>query len=415
VDQPDSRVKIIASVLMLREGWDVRNVSVILGLRPFTSTANILPEQAVGRGLRLMTNVSPDRRQTLEVIGTDAFEEFVRRLELEGVGIDTVGEPPPKSVKIEVVHAKLEYDIAIPLTKPQYIHEYRDLDQIDVGKLAPIFDTGSLPEEYAIPIKMEFVTTGTTVHIAQVVTDRDLLALDHLRDITRELAENLCLSGRFNQLYKIVKGYVTQKCFGVKMDPEHVEVKKHLSQAIIREGIAKYLSDEIGKMGLQKRQIEFQDASFKFSDTIPFVWRRKRVRCKKTIFNECAIFNELEKRFAQFLDAAPDITRFAALAESFTRFKVDYLSETGAIRFYYPDFVAVQDDDGREIHWIIETKGREDENVAHKDEAVTLWCQKISDQTGQNWRYLKVGQAMFDRFKGSRFSDLMQHARDLFS
>ena len=52
VDQPDSDIKVIVSVLMLREGWDVKNVTVILGLRPFTARAGILPEQAVGRGLR---------------------------------------------------------------------------------------------------------------------------------------------------------------------------------------------------------------------------------------------------------------------------------------------------------------------------------------------------------------------------
>ncbi|MEJ7662626.1 MAG: hypothetical protein WKG07_25210 [Hymenobacter sp.] len=44
----------MVSVLMLREGWDVQNVTVVVGLRPYTSKANILPEQAIGRGLRLM-------------------------------------------------------------------------------------------------------------------------------------------------------------------------------------------------------------------------------------------------------------------------------------------------------------------------------------------------------------------------
>jgi len=54
VDEAESPVHAIVSVLMLREGWDVQNVTVIVGLRPYTSKANILPEQTVGRGLRLM-------------------------------------------------------------------------------------------------------------------------------------------------------------------------------------------------------------------------------------------------------------------------------------------------------------------------------------------------------------------------
>ena len=54
VDEGESPVNCIVSVLMLREGWDVQNVTVIVGLRPYTSKANILPEQTIGRGLRLM-------------------------------------------------------------------------------------------------------------------------------------------------------------------------------------------------------------------------------------------------------------------------------------------------------------------------------------------------------------------------
>ncbi len=54
VDDETSPVNCIVSVLMLREGWDVQSVTVIVGLRPYTSKANILPEQTVGRGLRLM-------------------------------------------------------------------------------------------------------------------------------------------------------------------------------------------------------------------------------------------------------------------------------------------------------------------------------------------------------------------------
>ncbi|MEK7856486.1 MAG: DEAD/DEAH box helicase family protein, partial [Acidobacteriota bacterium] len=45
VDHDSSPVNAIVSVLMLREGWDVQNVTVVVGLRPYTAAANILPEQ----------------------------------------------------------------------------------------------------------------------------------------------------------------------------------------------------------------------------------------------------------------------------------------------------------------------------------------------------------------------------------
>ncbi len=44
VEEPECPVRIIVSVGMLREGWDVNNVTVVAGLRPYSAKANILPE-----------------------------------------------------------------------------------------------------------------------------------------------------------------------------------------------------------------------------------------------------------------------------------------------------------------------------------------------------------------------------------
>ena len=54
IDSLDSPYKAIVSVMVLKEGWDVRNVTTIVGLRAYTSQSNILPEQTLGRGLRKM-------------------------------------------------------------------------------------------------------------------------------------------------------------------------------------------------------------------------------------------------------------------------------------------------------------------------------------------------------------------------
>jgi type III restriction enzyme len=80
VDLTENPVNAIVSVLMLREGWDVQNVTVVVGLRPYTSTANILPEQTVGRGLRLMFRdkaIAPSYTERVDVIGNKAFIHFV--------------------------------------------------------------------------------------------------------------------------------------------------------------------------------------------------------------------------------------------------------------------------------------------------------------------------------------------------
>ena len=119
--------------MMLREGWDVRNVSVCLGLRPFTAKAEILPEQVIGRGLRLMQGISPDRTQTLEVLGTKNLLDILReKLEAEGVGITTTKTEPPPSITIEPIRERMAYDISLPITKPSLTHDIRKLSELDV-------------------------------------------------------------------------------------------------------------------------------------------------------------------------------------------------------------------------------------------------------------------------------------------
>lgn len=75
IDSWKSPFKAIVSVLMLKEGWDVKNVTTIVGLRAYAAKSNILPEQTLGRGLRRMYFGS-DERETVSVMGTPAFTDL---------------------------------------------------------------------------------------------------------------------------------------------------------------------------------------------------------------------------------------------------------------------------------------------------------------------------------------------------
>ncbi|MCX7858186.1 MAG: hypothetical protein N2513_09470, partial [Deltaproteobacteria bacterium] len=123
-----------------------------------------------------------------------------------------------------------------------------------------------------------------------------------------------------------------------------------------------------------------------------------------TIFNFVAVYNDFEAKFAEFLDKCEDVDRFAALAD---KFSIDYLSSRGAIRLYYPDFIAVQKVGKEEVFWIIETKGREYEDTDRKDQAMQRWCKDVSKQTGKNWKYLKVFQKDF-RDSAKSLSELIE-------
>ncbi len=69
----DSPYDSIVSVLMLREGWDVPEVSVIVLLRPFSSP--LYARQIVGRGLRKVrrSNIDQNIRQELDIIDHQAL------------------------------------------------------------------------------------------------------------------------------------------------------------------------------------------------------------------------------------------------------------------------------------------------------------------------------------------------------
>jgi type III restriction enzyme len=405
IDEPENKIKAIVSVMMLREGWDVKNVTVVLGLRPFTAKAEILPEQVIGRGLRLIPHVSPDRTQTLEVLGTRNLLNVLRtQLEAEGVGVRTAKTDPPRPIIIEPVQERLTYDIAIPITKPRLEYNIRKLSELDVAALKPVFEQEELAEAYWIRLKLEFATTKTEVSQVDIGAGDLPPPREVLGSITNKVIDRAKLPNRFAELYPAVRDYVATRCFGRKVDLESDVIRSHLSRLEIQEGIAKYLTRKIAELTIDRRAIEFERADYRLSETKPFSWRRNLppLVAKKTLFNYVATYNDFERRFAEFLDnKAADVLRFAALGtteqgESGTQFRVDYLKPSGAIGFYHPDWVVVQKTKAGEVNWIIETKGRVWEGTTAKDEAIGEWCERVSEASGADWRYMRVNQTEFD-------------------
>lgn len=78
VEESDSPVRIIISVGMLKEGWDVKNVYVIVSMR--SSVSDILTEQTLGRGLRLPFGryTGIELLDTLEVVAHERYEALLK-------------------------------------------------------------------------------------------------------------------------------------------------------------------------------------------------------------------------------------------------------------------------------------------------------------------------------------------------
>jgi len=418
IDKTDNKIKVIVSVMMLREGWDVRNVTVVLGLRPFTARAEILPEQVIGRGLRLMTNIGPDRIQTLEVLGTrNLLKTLQTQLEVEGVGVVATRIDPPQPIKIYPLKERIEYDIAFPITKPSLTHNLCNLSNLSTESLKPLYDQQEINVDYRINLKAEFAHVRTEVHRI-IIDPEQSFPQQILSSITTKLISYAKLPNRFAEIYPIVRDYVATQCFGAPIDINDERVRSHLSRLEMQEGIAKYLARAISHITIERQEIEFERAEFKLSETTPFTWRRNLhpspLAARKTIFNYVATYNDYERQFAEFLDNASDVARFAALGtteqgNSGCRFRVDYIKPNGAIGFYYPDWVAVQETGQGCINWIIETKGRVWEDTEPKDLAMEEWCKRVNRETTDTWRFNRVNQPKFDNRRTCRtFEELIR-------
>jgi len=101
LDRPESPVLAVVSVNKLKEGWDVKNIAVVVTLRAMAS--EVLTQQTMGRGLRL-----PFGRYTgvwqidqLDIIAHQSFTELLNAENvLQQFGLDDA-VPEPDKAKVE--------------------------------------------------------------------------------------------------------------------------------------------------------------------------------------------------------------------------------------------------------------------------------------------------------------------------
>ncbi len=410
VDEDKSPVNAIVSVLMLREGWDVQNVTVVVGLRPYKAKANILPEQTIGRGLRLMfRDVPVGYRERVDIIGNGKFLEFVEDLEkIEEVELETfeLGKDKLQILTIMPLAERAQFDIGLPSLTPSLIRKKslaEEIAELDVMS----FDCPVLPLKAGDQAEKTFKYEGYDIITLQKEIEREYVmpepqtAQEVIGYYARRIAQEVKLPSQFAALAPKVREFFEHKAFGKPVDLDEPATIKAMSS-----NVAHYVCVQTFKKVLLSRAIAEQQPQLLgpdrlLSSTQPYPWSRPVYEPRKCIFNLVACDNEFEKAFAKFLDGAGDVKVFSKLPEVFG-FAIDY-TDGGNLRSYYPDFVAV--DEGS-VHWLLETKGQETEEVKHKDRAATLWCENASVLTKTAWRYLKVPQKEFEKLQPESLAEL---------
>lgn len=412
VDKDDSKVNAIVSVLMLREGWDVQNVTVVVGLRPYTAKANILPEQTIGRGLRLMFHgAGSSYIERVDVIGNRAFMDFVDELEkLEELKFDTfdVGKDKLSIQMICVMDDKLDYDIAFPeisslLERKKSLAE--EISNIVVMKL----ELNPIPyRDDEIKELKTFVYEGRDILTDEVLLKREFAipeaqtAEEVIGYYARKIAMDVKLPSHFAILAPKIKEFFQHKAFGREVDLGDNSAIRAISSKIAHFVTIKEFTKLLRNMVIEEKEPVLQAEELKLSGTPPFPTSKLLYEAKKSVYNYVVCDNEYERAFARYLDQAEDVQAFAKLTEQFG-FSIPYTDTLANLRNYYPDFVAVGNDG---THFLIETKGRDDLDVLQKDKYAALWCEKATTLSGKQWTYLKVMQRDFEELRPHCLNDL---------
>jgi type III restriction enzyme len=411
VDAENSPINGIVSVLMLREGWDVQNVTVVVGLRPYTAKANILPEQAIGRGLRLMFRDLPmGYTERVDIIGNKAFLEFVDDLEkLEELKLDTfeLGKDRLRIVTILPLEDRKEFDIGLPVLTPSLIRKKSLAEEI-AGLEVLAFQSIVLPMSEDDPRAKTFTYEGYDIITLKKEFEREYTipepqtAQEVIGYYARRIAEAVKLPAQFAALAPKVREFFELKAFGQQVDLADPAIVKAMSTPV-----AHYVCVDVFKKALLALTIEEQtpqllEPARMLSGCQPFPWSRPVWEGHKCIFNLVACDNDFEREFAKFLDNATDVKAFSKLPRAFG-FTIEYTDSAMNLRNYEPDFVAV---DRSGTHWLLETKGQENVDVLRKDVAAVRWCENATKLTDSQWKYVKVPQKEFEALQPTRLAEL---------
>ena len=459
--------KVIVSVLMLREGFDVSNIAVIVPLR--SSQASILLEQTIGRGLRLMWRGDPSidelKAETREriskgleptnyfdvlfIVEHPAFSDFYDELLSGGLMVETGDDADSTGATGDLEHVDLRpgyqaYDFEIPVILRDSDEELRQpsinplelaaspypLDLIikTVGKgdrfVSHDAETGTQYGDYRVDGGV-LTATGYNDYLSRMTTR-----------ITEALGRTMTKSqSKYNENAKFpilqayrplltgwLDSYIRHRLFGQEFDPLAEENWRVLLLDDVAHSIAGTFATKL--VELQDSQVvasaEVQHRSLSEVTTIP-VRGSTAEEVNKCIYPKLPIPSQgggLERRFIRWADKDSGIEALAKVHEYRHDFlRRPYLKADGMPAQYSPDFLIRTPF----TIYVVETKAQSalsDENVQRKQKAALAWCEQINElpeeqRDGRDWAYVLLGETIVNEWhkKNATVTDLLEYAR----
>lgn len=421
LDSDQSPYYCIVSVLMLREGWDVRNVTTIVPLRPYSSKANILPEQTLGRGLRRMTPPG----QATEVVTVVEHEAFARlyqeELAQEGLDIQVVDieRVPATTVSIfpDPEHKDLAaLDIEIPGLTPAHtiLPALGPITEPDVRQAFSRYQPLAIGERGPDDVQYEGRHLITGELVEQMKVNLTLLesGIGAISFFEREI-EYICKVRNTHQvLGPLLQWFFEDLLFGPGQSIFDTTLVKRLSDSDVREHVRGTFVPLVRARTLREEVRAASGQSVSLQTWKPFQVtsseRRPVERSSRTLFNLVPCHRSLEVAFVEFCTRAPksDVAAFAKNAGP-QALRIDYLNAGRRLAFYTPDFF-VRTPKGN--YYLVETKGQLDADTAAKARAAVEWC-KSASTAQEEWTYLFIPEAVFQRFTGDTVAQLESACR----
>ena len=451
IDDPETRnqKRIIISVMMLREGFDVRSICVTVVLR--SSESDILLEQMVGRGLRLMFT-GPEFYDTklhaleqiaagqtpssaldfLFVVDHPRFRRFYETLRNEGFpiysgdssGVNSSGDLQPVKVDPSRISS---YDVGWPI---QFHDEGKVPDpRLIDPKTLPTFGKSfrEVREEFnSIVIADKHKVTENIVSTWGLQTE----LFDYgffLRQIALRLTtdgdDRVTLSARRAELMELIDRYTSEFLFGGPVDFSQADNYRVLVHVPIYDFVTQRLrialTDLLGKVVYEPQPEALWERVSKASEIL--TRSKTAVTTTKSVYPKqapAAKGGGFEAKFMRdVLERSGSVLAYAKLDQQRHDFRIRYINEYGIARDYYPDFLVKT----AQKMYLVETKADKDMGtvvVARKARAAIGWCEAASRikppadlNQPQEWEYVLLSEKTYGLNWAVGFDGLLSACR----
>lgn len=461
-----SQPKVVISVLMLREGFDVNNICVIVPLR--ASQASILLEQTIGRGLRLMwrgdeaiddlkresRKLIREKRQPsnyfdmLFVVEHPAFVDFYEELMNGVAGVIDDDDDSPDRVKGDIEKLELrpgfdKYDFEIPIIVRDPEVEMREpvIDPLSLKKSK--FEVAYLRTVVGQGDKFTAEAVENGVRFGDYRIDGGVMTATGYNDFLSRLANRVVsahqrafatTSQQFNQstefpvfkaYQRLVIGwldsYIRNRYFGEGFAP----LEDENWRLLLVPGVAEEISGEIGRTLVELQEnvtTGGAEVLYRYVSEVDSITVRKSssVALTKCIFEKQPYPSQsggLERDFMTWADNDSKIEAVLKIHEYKHDFlRRPYLKADGMPAQYSPDFLVRTSD----RVFLVETKsqsGLADANVQRKKRSAVSWVKAINElneeqRGGRTWFYALAGESAVRAYmtNGGNASDFLATA-----